>query len=77
LSLRIDCDDICSTWIQSSLSAPGNGPGVGGKWGKQTQDRAWGKQEVGFMEKSMNRASAELFLQILARHECKSEPDKF
>jgi hypothetical protein len=44
---------------------------------KQTQDRAWGKQEVGFMEKSMNRTSAELFLQILAKHEYKPEPEKF
>jgi hypothetical protein len=64
--------------MQYSLSAPGNGPGVVEENGEmQTQDGAWGRQEVGFMEKPMNRTSAELFLQILTKHEYKPETDKF
>jgi hypothetical protein len=35
----------------------------------QTQDGSWGKQEVGFVGKPINRTSAELFLQIIIKHE--------
>jgi hypothetical protein len=77
LSLRIDRDDICSTWIKSSLSAPGNGPGVGGKWENANPRWVLGIVEVGFMGKPINRTSAELSLELLTKHEYKSEPDRF